>query len=121
LFLSGCMSAPALSVHNAIHYVRIERTLSPWDLTVRVGDEIRWVNLTGFPVTIFFDVGPSAVSCRDGFRKAPLVAKVAPDDFISLCAKQPGLFSYAVRLKTSGPGMVHTALIRVNARTIQAL
>jgi len=121
LLLSGCVSASVPSVSSPVHYVRIERTVTPWDLSVGVGDEIRWVNLTGSTITVFFDAGRSAVSCRNGFRQAPVAASIPPDDYLSLCAKQPGLLSYAVKLKTSGPGMVHTALIRVNGRSVQEL
>lgn len=120
ILISGCVPVPTL-MGLTIHYIRIERTISPWDLSVRVGDEIRWVNLSGSPVTVFFDIGHSAMSCPSGVRQAPVVATVAPDDYVSLCAKQPGLFSYAVRLKTSAPGVIHTALIRVNGRMVQVL
>jgi plastocyanin len=46
---TGCAGLPQTSRTAVIHDVKFEATLAPADLTVHVGDEIRWVNHRTLP------------------------------------------------------------------------
>ena len=50
VLMTGCTSLPQTSRTAVIHDVKFEATLAPADLTVHVGDEIRWVNHRTLPV-----------------------------------------------------------------------
>jgi plastocyanin len=119
--LSGCATTPGPTVPATIHYVRIDQVVLPRELTVSVGDEIRWVNLTPSGVTVLFDADALRVSCQSGFRDTQTMARIQPDDYASLCLAQPGLFGYAVTVETAAPGVVHTAVIRVSGDIVQVV
>jgi plastocyanin len=122
--LSGCAATPgpaSPSTVHTVHYVRIDQVVSPWELTVNVGDEIRWVNLTPSTVTVFLGADIPRVSCQSGLRETYSVTKIQPDDYASLCLAQPGLFGYAVTVETSDPRVVHNAVIRVSGDIVHAL
>jgi hypothetical protein len=110
--LADCTVVPPAPVFPTTHYVRIGTVVSPLDLTVRVGDEIRWVNLTAAPVMLFLDFDRLSLTCQNGFHRSTM-AKIQPDDYVSLCLARPGLFGYAVRSAGPVSGVFHTAVIRV--------
>jgi hypothetical protein len=113
--LADCTVVPP-AVSPRTHYIRIETVVSPVDLTVHVGDEIRWVNLTAAPVMLILDSDRLRVTCQSGFHRS-IMAEVQPDDYVSLCPADPGLFGYAVRSAEPVSDMFHTAVIRVNDPT----
>jgi hypothetical protein len=59
---------------------------------------------------------PSQVTCQSGFHHS-IMAEVQPDDYVSLCPADAGLFGYAVRSAEPVSDMFHTAVIRVNDPT----
>ena len=81
LFLSACSHSPTATHTTAetevgtktgmVRNIVINETIHPEALTVRAGDEIRWINQRQDPVTITIDQAHAhAVSCRNGFSKS---------------------------------------------------
>ena len=81
LFLSACSHSPTATHTTAetevgtktgmVRNIVINETIHPETLTVRAGDEIRWINQRQDPVTITIDQAHAhAVSCRNGFSKS---------------------------------------------------
>jgi hypothetical protein len=52
VLIAGCAGLPQTSRTAVIHEVKFEANLEPADLSVHVGDEIRWVNHRTLPVLI---------------------------------------------------------------------
>ena len=81
LFLSACSHSPTATHTTAetevgtktgmVRNIVINETIHPETLTVRAGDEIRWINQRQDPVTITIDQAHAHVaSCRNGFSKS---------------------------------------------------
>lgn len=112
LFIASCASLPETSRTGNIHYVRIDREVSPAELLVKIGDEIRWVNLRPSPVRVVFpDGGLADVSCHDGFSSLGIMrasATLRPEEYASLCFSKAGVFHYEVRLESGASTEVIT-------------
>ena len=78
LFLSACSHSPTATRLTAetevgtktgmVRNIVINETIHPETLTVRAGDEIRWIDQRQDPVTITIDQAHAHVaSCRNGF------------------------------------------------------
>jgi plastocyanin len=109
LFAVGCAGLSKISRTGAIHEVRIEDTLSKPNLTVQVGDEIRWVNVRTEPVSIeFTPESVQSLSCNRGFSNifgSPKdEAEVNPGESVSLCFSKNGVYKYNVRMTAAVPG-----------------
>jgi plastocyanin len=109
IFAVGCAGLPKISRTGTIHEVRIEDSLSNPNLTIQVGDEIRWINVRTEPVSIEFT--PESVdsfSCNNGFSgtfgRSRDEANVDPSESVSLCFSKNGIYKYNVRMKASVPG-----------------
>lgn len=81
----------------------IKETLTPDALTVRAGDEVRWINQRQDSVTVTID-GPLEhnVSCRNGFSKALGMGvdnstTLASNETAGLCFSRVGTVKYSVR------------------------
>ncbi len=81
----------------------IKDTITPDALTVRAGDEVRWINQRQDSVTVTID-GPLEhnVSCRNGFSKALGMGvdnstTLASNDTAGLCFSRVGTVNYSVR------------------------
>ena len=81
LFLSACSHSPTATHTTAetevgtktgmVRNIVINETIHPETLTVRAGDEIRWIDQRQDPVTITIDQAHAHVaSCRNGFSKS---------------------------------------------------
>lgn len=93
-------------------------TLTPQVVTVRRGDEVRWVNTTKAFVDIsFMQSLAGVVSCRKGFLSTGwgsmygasginylFVARVDSNHYASLCFSIPGTFQYAVETDATVAG-----------------
>lgn len=104
LFVISCIRLPDTNRTGKIHYVRIDREVSPAELLVKIGDEIRWVNLRPSPARVVFLDGVAArVSCQDGFTSWGIMrasATIKPDEYASLCFSNAGIFHYEIRLES---------------------
>jgi plastocyanin len=109
LSATACSSLPEMSRTGAIHTVSIERDLSPSDLLVNPGDEVRWVNHRKMPVRLeFVGLEKRDLSCEHGATTfmggIPEAVMIKPNQAVSLCFVKPGAVSYNARMDSALPG-----------------
>lgn len=107
--LAGCTSLPQTSRTAVIHDVKFEGALDPADLTVRVGDEIRFVNHRTLPVLIDIPgLNADMLSCDRGFTGmmggVTELKELDPSKSASLCFSKPIVISYNARMRSADPG-----------------
>lgn len=117
--LWGC-SLPQTSRTAAIHDVKIEDSISPDNLLVQPGDEVRWINLRKMNVVIDIPTLTSEdLVCYRGFTNWLGVlretADLEPNETVSLCFKKPAVVNYNVRSATAlaGGKLILPAVVRV--------
>jgi plastocyanin len=122
---AGCASVPTTSRTGTIHEVSFAEHLSPVNLTVRQGDEVRWVNKRSLPVTVEFLEGALGdVSCEEGFSQRALrnlrarrqdSTTIQPNASASLCFTAIGLVPYNVRMESAlaGGQTIESGTVRV--------
>lgn len=120
--LAGCTSLPQTSRTAVIHEVKFEANLEPADLTVHVGDEIRWVNHRTLPVLIDIPgLSGEMLSCDRGFSGmmggVSELKELEPSKSASLCFSKPIVISYNARMRSADPGgmKIEPGTIRVVA------
>lgn len=111
--LAACSSSPTASKTRSemeagtktgtVKNIVITETITPTSLTVRAGDEVRWINQRQEPVTVNID-GPLEhnVSCRKGFSKAMGMGidnstTLSSSETAGLCFSRIGTVNYSVR------------------------
>jgi plastocyanin len=114
--LNGCTGVPLGSsgLHDTsrtgkVHDINIVgNEVTPKEVVVQPGDEIRWVNHRTAPVRVAFtDLLDQKLSCernfalRTGLRHT---TKIGANDSASLCFAGPGMMIYMVRMEANGPG-----------------
>jgi len=116
----GCAGLPETSRSGSIHDVKIEHGISPSDLIVEIGDEVRWINHRSGVVQIdFLGNELDRVSCARGFTNwigtKKESATIKANQSASLCFSQAGAVSYNVRMEAMVPGgkVIEPAIIRV--------
>jgi plastocyanin len=99
--------------------------MTPENLRIESGDEIRWINERSAPVTVEFLRGAlDAVSCEQGFSKRGLTnlrgareesTTIRPSDSASLCFTAEGTVSYNARMESdiAGGQSIESGTIRV--------
>lgn len=101
LSLSACTGLPTEGQTGRTAIVTIaDGEVSPRDITVQPGDEVRLLNGRDRPVWIYFAPDPKALSCQRGFSFSwgvEEVAKVPPGEFASICFSSPGEYGYRVQ------------------------
>src|SRR4030042_924868 len=90
LLIIGCAGLPKTTRTGAIQDLRIEKSLSNQNLTVKIGYEIRWVNYRTEPVTIeFVPEVIGSLSCEKGFSdmfgKLKSSTRLGSGEAASLC------------------------------------
>ena len=113
LIATGCQTSPLTSENRelakftrtgAIHDIRIGETITPTELTVRPGDEVRWVNgRSASGQIVFTDSLRDRVSCQNRFTGRDST-KVDPNEYVSLCFSSPGTYKYIARMGSPVPG-----------------
>lgn len=100
--VATCSALPGKSLTGAVHDIVItEDRISPEDLVVRVGDEVRWVNHRLGPVWIYFlpdDL--EEISCSRGFSLfwgREESAKIEPGQSVSMCFSRKDEIPYTVQ------------------------
>ncbi len=123
--MSACAGLPEISRTQAVHDVRIETGLSPADLTVAPGDEVRWVNLRKEPIFVqIAELDTDDLACHRGFDnwrgKVLESVEIRPNETVSLCFKAAATVLYNVRAPTavSGGNLVLPGVVRVGADSI---
>ena len=120
ILAAGCAGLPQTSRSGTIHDVTIERGISPSDLIVEIGDEVRWINHRSGPVQIdFLGNALDRVSCARGFSNwigsKIESAIVKANQSASLCFSQAGAISYNVRMDDMVPGgkVIEPGIVRI--------
>ncbi|MDL1890265.1 hypothetical protein FBQ96_11905 [Nitrospirales bacterium NOB] len=123
--LAACSSSPTASKTRSemeagtktgtVKNIVITETITPTSLTVRAGDEVRWINQRQEPVTVNID-GPLEhnVSCRKGFSKAMGMGidnstTLSSSETAGLCFSRIGTVNYSVRPSSDSSASLATA------------
>lgn len=103
LAISCVDNLPSTSRTGSVQKVLIGTALSPPQVTLVPGDEVRWVNKQDGPVMIVF-LTPieEQLTCGRGFGLGGVTnaARLAPNKSLSLCFAAPGRVRYTVHLNT---------------------
>ncbi|MDF0673886.1 MAG: hypothetical protein P0120_06035 [Nitrospira sp.] len=106
----GCASRPVFpesSFTGQVVPVGIGKYLTPQKITAGRFDEVRWVNMSGDPVYIWFvgSLNTGNIFCAKGFGPVALgfvmVARVKENEYASLCFSAPGNYVYTVTRTTA--------------------
>lgn len=105
---------------GTIHDVIFEERMTPVNLRVQPGDEIRWVNQRSMPVTVeFLGNALDDVTCQSGFsnllRRQQESATIRPNESASLCFGRVGTVTYNARMESAVAGgqMIESGTIRI--------
>jgi plastocyanin len=104
--LLAVAAAPIIEEHFAdrgIHEVRFEERMTPANLRVQPGDEVRWVNQRSMPVTVeFLGDALDDVTCQRGFDnligRQQEMTTIHSNQSVSLCFGNPGTVTYNARM-----------------------
>ena len=123
--IGGCSGAPLMERSGsdiatstrtgAVHDIRIAEALSPKEIRVKRGDEVRWINMRSDAVKLVFTHPlKEKVVCQDNFSGTAGTFSRAPDseyqtqikasDKASLCFRDPGSYTYVARMASALPG-----------------
>jgi plastocyanin len=104
---------------GAVRNIAVTDTITPDTLTVRAGDEVRWINQRDRPVKISFQEPlEHSISCQRGFMKnmgAENAATIAPNETAGLCFTRVGTKHYTVTADEDDRGRLNpgTGTIKV--------
>ena len=109
MITAACAGVPATTRSGDIHDVKIEEGLTPGQLMVHAGDEVRWVNHRTMPVRIDLVGGTwDAISCQRGFTNWLGLKKqsvtLGANETASVCFSKGGTYLYNVRMDSALPG-----------------
>lgn len=122
---TGCASVEPTTRTGMIHEVRFAERMTPANLRVEPGDEVRWVNQRSTPVTVEFLAGAlNDVSCEQGFSKRGLTnlrgklqesTTIKANGNASLCFTTVGMVTYNARMDSAVAGgqTIESGTIRV--------
>ncbi|MBA3564902.1 MAG: hypothetical protein H0W33_13040 [Gammaproteobacteria bacterium] len=125
LAAAGCSSVASTTRTGMIHEVKFEERMTPANLRVEPGDEIRWVNQRSRPVTVEFLEGAlKNVSCEEGFSQRGLSnlrgrrqesVTISPNQSASLCFTAAGTVTYNARMDSAvgGGQLIESGTIRI--------
>jgi len=104
-----------------IHDVKFEERMTPVNLRVQPGDEIRWVNQRSTPVTVeFLGDALDDVTCQSGFssllRRQQESAAIEPNKSASLCFGKVGTVTYNARMESpvAGGQLIESGTIQID-------
>jgi plastocyanin len=113
LATAGCQTSPLTSENRelakssrtgAIHDIRIGEAITPEQLTVKPGDEVRWINgRSASGQIVFTDTLRDRVSCQNRFIGRDST-KIDPNEYVSLCFSSRGTYKYTARMGSPVPG-----------------
>ncbi|HET6628850.1 MAG TPA: hypothetical protein VFG91_03650 [Woeseiaceae bacterium] len=119
--IRGTDSIADTSRTGTIHDVNFEEGMTPSNLRVQLGDEVRWVNQRSTPVTVEF-LGDALVdvTCQEGFsnllRRQQETATIEPNESVSLCFGKVGTVTYNARMESpvAGGQTIESGTIRIS-------
>lgn len=101
MYLVGCQSLSSVPRSGEIQEVILGEGLSPAEMSVNTGDEVRWTNTRMVPVRIeFLEPVDGKLSCHNnfgGFFTGRNAATLGPNESASLCFREPLNSKYVVR------------------------
>jgi plastocyanin len=101
MYLVGCQSIPSVPPGGEMKQVSVGDNLSPAELSVNTGDEVRWTNKSMVPVRIeFLEPVEAKLSCHNnfgGFFTGRNAVTLGPNESASLCFREPIDSKYVVR------------------------
>jgi hypothetical protein len=105
-FTLGCQSLPTTTRTGEVKDIVIGDKLPSGEFVVRPGDEVRWVNGRTGPVRVVLldATTDKQLSCKEnfgGWMTSSDTAKLDPNEFASVCFKEPGSVRYTVRMKST--------------------
>lgn len=103
--VAGC-TMPSTTRSAIVQDVKITEDLSPTNIRVHPGDEIRWVNLRKDRVQIDIPkLGDKNLACKRGFSNwlgaTKETVRLEPNETVSLCFGEPSLVEYIVRVDSA--------------------
>jgi plastocyanin len=105
---------------GTIHEVRFAERMTPTDLRVQPGDEVRWINQRSMSVTVeFLGDALDDVTCQSGFsnllRRQQEAATIRPNESASLCFGRVGTVTYNARMDSpvAGGQSIESGTIRI--------
>lgn len=118
--IAGTSGIASTSRTGAVHDVKFEEHMTPANLRVQPGDEVRWVNQRSTPVTVeFLGAALDDVTCQVGFssllRRQQESAEISPNETASLCFGRVGTVTYNARVESpvAGGQLIESGTIRV--------
>lgn len=107
--IQGTTSIADTTRTGVIHDVNFEERMTPVNLRVQPGDEVRWVNMRSTPVSVeFLGDALSDVTCQRGFsnllRRQQETATIEPNESASLCFGKVGTVTYNARMESPVAG-----------------
>ena len=118
--IQGTGSIPNTTRTGTVHDVNFEERMTPANLRVQPGDEVRWVNKRSTPVTVEFLGGAlEDVTCQRGFssllRRQQESATIQPNKSASLCFGKISTVTYNARMASpvAGGQMIESGRIRI--------
>ena len=119
---TGCAGLPPTTRTAVIHEIKLETHLAPAELTVHVGDEVRWANHRTLSALIDIPgLKSEMLSCQRGFTNlfgSPReLTELDANESASLCFDRPIVISYNARMRSAAPGgmQIEAGTIRVVA------
>jgi plastocyanin len=101
MFMVGCQGLSSVTRSGEMKEIFVGEDLSPADLNVKTGDEVRWTNKLMVPVRIeFLEPVEAKLSCHNnfgGFLTGRNAATLGPNESASLCFREPIDSTYVVR------------------------
>jgi plastocyanin len=101
MFMVGCQSLSSVPRGGEMKEIFVGRDLSPAELHVKTGDEVRWTNKGMVPVRIeFLEPVEAKLSCHNnfgGFLTGRNAVTLGPNESASLCFREPIDSKYVVR------------------------
>lgn len=116
----GCVGVASTSRTGMVHDVKFEERMTPANLRVQPGDEVRWINQRNSAVTVeFLGDALDEVTCREGFSsligRRQEEATIKPNESASLCFVTAGTVTYNARMESAVAGgqTIESGTIRV--------
>ncbi len=121
LGMLSCTTGPQAGGSGAVRYIQIRHDFTPSTLYARVGDEIRWHNISPDPIRvgILDNKWREHVTCEKGFTRFGAMedlVTIQPQEYVSLCFSKAATVRYNVWLHAQNlkGSMSPTAAIRID-------
>jgi plastocyanin len=118
--LYGCTSLPETTRTAAVHEIKLQEKLTPDNILVQPGDEVRWTNTRKLTAKLEIpQLKSEDLSCQRGFTNwmgmLGETARLKSNETASICFKKAAVVNYNVRAETSlgGGDQVLPGVIRV--------